>query len=72
MNIPWWEHLIVFLGALIFVLAWVVKNIDYENLKKWRWNVWSEKWTLKAKLVLIAIIGVCTYSVYRVIIRLSN
>lgn len=72
MNVPWWEHVIIFLGALIFVLVWIVKYIDYDNLKKWRWGIWKEKWTLKAKRILFTMVTILTYSVYRILIRLSH
>ena len=66
------RHIIYFFGALAFVLVWIVKNIDYENLKKWRWGIVNENWTYPAKLLLFVVIVVCTINVYLLMVSVSN
>lgn len=66
------RHVIFFLASLVFVLVWIAKNIDYENLKKWRWGVFNENWTWQAKSILAIIIIICTIAVYMFMISVSN
>lgn len=71
MNSPGWERAIVFGGSVIFVLVWFVKNIDYENLVKWR-NIVRKKegnWTILALGVFIVIVLVAGYCVYWTIVH---
>ncbi len=66
MSSPLWERAIVFAGAFVFVLIWIVKNVDYENLVKWR-NIVRKKegnWTVWALMVLILLVLVMAYCVY--------
>ena len=67
----WWEHVVILFGVLIFVVVKIVAEIDYDNLVNWRHKVLRD-WTLKAKLTLVVITAVLTYSVYLAVIRISS
>ena len=74
MSSPLWERAIVFAGAVVFVLIWIVKNVDLANLEKWR-DITRPKggnWTILTQAILAIIVLVAAYCVYWVLIhRLS-
>lgn len=71
MNIPWWECVLVFVGAFFFVLVWVVRNINYDNLVKWRGIIRREgNWQWWAILGLLTLVVIIAYSVYRLIVEI--
>ncbi len=72
--IPWWERVMLFLGAFVFVLVWIVRNIDYDNLVKWRGIVrrTEANWTWPAILGFLLLVGIAAYSVYWFIIHKLN
>lgn len=72
MNSPWWQHGLVFCVAVILVLVWIVRNIDYDNLVKWRGIVRERSWSQLALLGLTVIVLATAYLVYRIIIRLPT
>ena len=68
---PWWEHLIVYIGAFVFVLVWLVKNIDYDNFLKWR-NITrsnGENWRKRWIFALLLLVGIAAYAIYWTIIK---
>ena len=74
MSAPWWERAVLFGGVFVFVLVWVVKNFDYDNLVKWRGIVRKNEgnWTKLVLLGFFVMVLIATLSVYLFIIRHSN
>ncbi len=68
------EHAVIYTGAFIFVLVWVVRNIDYDNLVKWRGIVRKKEgnWQWWVILLFLVLVGIAAYSVYWFIIHKLN
>ena len=69
-----WQHALVFSGVFVFVLVWIVRHIDYDNLVKWRGIVRKREgnWTWWALGVFFVCVLVAAYSLYWVIIHQLN
>ncbi|GEM_PF-6814924 len=69
MNLRW-ERALLFIGAFVFVLVWIIRNIDYDNLVKWRGSIRKEgNWQWWIIVIFLILVGVATYSVYWFIIN---